>query len=286
MIELVKPPMRAAVVVSVGEQDAWGRGGLAADARACAAVGVHLAPVAARVAAGERRWPIPVEVVALQLVSVLEGLGADAVKLGALGGAAQLEPLLGVLQGCAALRVVDPGLYDQAGRARCEEGLVAKWWDRGLQQAYVLTVNAAEAQALTGRRATTAQGAKDALKALHDRGVAYPLLKAHPEAKHAVERVYDGASVIEFGGDRLDGEFEGVALSALIAAHLARGVGALEAIDAAKRGVVGALREAVEVGKAPHKLAHPLEGLYRAAGLSLASVLDDPGLASGLTPSR
>jgi hydroxymethylpyrimidine/phosphomethylpyrimidine kinase len=139
---------------------------------------------------------------------------------------------------------------------------------------------------LTGRRASSAQGAKDALKALYDRGVAYPLLKAHPEAKHAVERVYDGAGIIEFGGDRLDGEFEGVALSAWIAAHLARGQGALDAIDAAKRGAVGALREAVKVGKAPHKLAHPLGGLYQAGGLSLASVLDDPNLASGLTPSR
>ncbi len=292
MLEIQRPVMRAASVLSIHESDSSGQGGVQADARVCAALGCHPLSVVTQVSSrgglkADQSLAMPVEAVMTQLTALLEGIGADAIKVGMLGsfqsGEAVGRALKGALEGAPGVSVVvDPGLFDKKGRRRADERLDGVFKARFLRLARVVCVNVFEAEALTGRRVSSMDSRRDALRALRDGGAVAAVVVSSQIDRHAVDLVYDGSGFVEMGGDRVATEHHGgagAALSAGIAAHLARGVGVLGAIEAARALVVEAIVEAARVGPGPSRSGfapiNPMAGLYRRAGLGFASVAVD-----------
>lgn len=280
-LELTKPAMRAAVVVALDGSDSAGLRGLQAIERACAALGAHVAPVATRLEAPEDQvWPIPAVVVEAQFMAALEHIGRDAIVTGAFGGVLGLEALCSALEDEERLElplVVNPRLLDRQGGAVSPEALVPVMRQRLLRRAKVATLNQFEAHMLTRQRANTRQGARDALKALFDMGVELPLLHSAPDARHAVDLVYDGSGLVEFGADRLDQPAPGAGslLAGSIAALLARGADGLSALEGGHALLHEALRASAKAGD-QEGVPVPMGGLYQRADRRYEALLDEP----------
>ncbi len=174
--------------------------------------------------------------------------GVSATKVGALADASHIDVLADAFDELKTQAlptgpvVLDPGLVDHCGSTLMEEQAVETYRYRLFPLADVLTVNAYEAELITGRGVGDVPSMKDAAKALFDMGATWPVVKGVEVERYAIEIVYDGNGFVEFGGDKLPrASGSGCMFSALITAGLAEGASALEAIDQAKSKVNAAI---------------------------------------------
>lgn len=151
-----QPPL----IWSVAGTDSGGGAGLSADARAAAALGVHLCPVVAAVTAQHSRGveavhALPAEALRSQLAALASDLRPAAIKTGLLASVAALRELCASVdalrrQGTVAL-VVDPVLGASAGGAAfADAALLQAYREELLPRCDLLTPNRAEARRLLG----------------------------------------------------------------------------------------------------------------------------------------
>ena len=252
------PPL--ACVLAIGGLDPGGGAGILADARAisragafaCAAVAVltvqSTSGMRAATAVAKR------ELVA-ECTEVLKHQRVRAIKVGALGSDENTRAIgdfLAIHRDVPA--VVDTVMVPTRGRARLlEERAVATLRDRVLPHAALVTVNAPEAEVLTGRRVTRLDEAHDAALALLRLGCRAVLVKGgHLGGALAVDLFAMRTTtpeVLELSAPRLalpPVHGGGCALASLIAGRLALEAAAYAA-DPAR-----ALLEAVRWAKGVH----------------------------------
>lgn len=144
------------VIWSVAGHDSGGAAGLSADARAAAALGVHLCPVLAAVTAQnslgvQAVHALPAAQIRAQLAALRQDLTPRVIKTGLLGSVEAIEALLAVLaelraDGARVDLVVDPVLGASAGGAAfCDEALLQALRERLLPEASLITPNRREA---------------------------------------------------------------------------------------------------------------------------------------------
>ena len=181
-------------------------------------------------------FPVAAEVLAAQLEAVLQDTRPDAVKIGMLGGAAQVAAVADSLRHFSLPWIVlDPvlastggiPLLDDAGRQALIHDL--------LPLCHLVTPNLEEAL-----RVPEKAGVARLVKGGHRAGAPLDVLT-----------LPDGA-VIEFDGTRIDTPHThgtGCFLSSAIAAFLAQGAGLSEAVRAAKTRLEEALQTPVNIGQ-------------------------------------
>jgi hydroxymethylpyrimidine/phosphomethylpyrimidine kinase len=247
------------LALTIGALHTDGRGGVATDLRAFAAAGVH-GLVALTAIRGTSLLQPDAGSAALPEAPLRAQLGQsldvkpphppiDGVKVGFVGGE---RGLMCVAEALTAYQppqvVVDPELVDRRGEARLPQQVWRLVGAVLLPLAELVVLNAHEAALLTGRRVPDRGAMREAERRLRgDLGLRHVLICGGRAEEHAVDLYFDGQGVIEFGHDRLSAqgvEGLGSALSGLITAHRARGLGWPEAIDAAKQAVTRALRDA------------------------------------------
>jgi hydroxymethylpyrimidine/phosphomethylpyrimidine kinase len=202
------------------------------------------------------------EVVA-QAGDVLRHQRVRAVKVGALGSAANVRAVARLLGRYAHIPVViDTPMRPTRGKARLlAAGALAALRDELLPLATLVTVNADEARALIGEPVRTVGEAHDAARALARTGARAILVKgghlASGGGASAIDVLAVGGEVIELRARRLllpDVHGTGCTLASLVAGRLAARSGALDtgglvsAIRWAKRVHHAALARAVDVG--------------------------------------
>ena len=239
------------VVLTVGALDPLGAGGVLADIRSFAALGVHGAASAAL--AGEPAEPLDPQLVARQVAAVLAAASVGAVKIGALGSAGMVRAVAEALAGCTAPVVADPSLAGRDGDAP-DPALVAAWRETLVPRAEVVTVNMAEAAVLTGTPRAATRG--DMLRqgqALVALGCPHAIVGGgHGRGEKSIDILARRAGPpLEMWGDRLErGAMRGLSgvLASAIAAHLAQGLAAMDAIQASKLFLSAALGAAEPLG--------------------------------------
>lgn len=146
-------------VLVVAGSDSGGGAGIQADVRACMACGAYAANAISALTAqntlGVQRVHVPpVEVLRLQLRSVLDDIGADVVKTGMLPDAASVRAVADAIRstcGSASVRlVVDPVMVATSGDALAGGDVTAALKESLLPLTTVLTPNLTEAAALLG----------------------------------------------------------------------------------------------------------------------------------------
>lgn len=154
--------MTPPVIWSIAGTDSGGGAGLSADQRAADAFGVHLCPVVAAVTAQHSRAVthievMPVEVLDAQMRVLADDMPPLAIKTGLLGGAAQVRCMarwVDRLRERAPLAlVVDPVLGASTGAAFADDATVHAYRTELLPRAAVITPNRREAERLLGEGA-------------------------------------------------------------------------------------------------------------------------------------
>jgi hydroxymethylpyrimidine/phosphomethylpyrimidine kinase len=255
----VTPP----VALTVAGSDPCAGAGIQADLKTFAAHGVYGASVITALTAQNSHgvagvFPVPADVVRVQLAAVLDDLPVAAVKVGML---ATVEIADAVAKWEAALPnlVLDPVLISSSGFDLGARAAV----ERLLPFAAVVTPNVDEAAALVGWRVSTPDDMVRAASRIVDYGPSTVVITG---GDGAVDLLWSAGEARFLRGRHVETRNThgtGCTFSSAIAARLARGDPAAEAVAAAKTYVTGALAGAAgwRMGGGPHG---PLDHLGKA----------------------
>lgn len=255
--------MRRVCALTIAGLDPGGGAGILADLRAFRAAGVFGCAAAAVLTVQSTRGlvsarALPAKEVVAQAREVCLHQDVQAIKLGALGSAANVRAVGTWLSASALPVVVDTPMLPSRGRGRLlSAGAVAAVRRWLVPRATVLTVNVAEAEALTGRRVTDVIAAERAARELRSAGARCVVVKGgHLAGRDATDVVAVGARVTKLRAPRVDAgplHGTGCTFASLVAGRLAaRGADTdadlVAAVRWAKRVHHRAIRSAAAVG--------------------------------------
>lgn len=204
--------------------------------------------------------PVEPGLIAAQARACLADIGADAVKLGMLGGAAAIKAVAELLAGFPGPVVLDPVMVAKGGARLldpgAEEALVACL----LPRATVVTPNAPELAALTGRAVGSAADALAAGRELAARGPAVLVKGGHLPGDPVVDTlVLPDGDERRFTGARIDTSHThgtGCALASAMATGLGAGLDLMQAAARAHAFVAAAIAHAPGLGGGHGPLGH------------------------------
>lgn len=211
--------------------------------------------------------PVPVDFVVGQIRSVLDDIGADAVKIGMLHSSELIRAVRDTLARYDIRNVVlDPVMVATSGDPLLQQEAVATLRDELIPRVRVITPNIPEAEILLGRKLPRQEELPDAARELSQGGRVSVFLKAGHLDDELVDIFYNAESdeVIPLRSKRIrtvNTHGTGCTLSSAIAAFLARGFALNEAATRAKEYIA----EAIAAGAA-YDIGHghgPVHHFYR-----------------------
>ena len=254
----VKRRSTTVVALTVAGSDSGGGAGIQADLKTFHALGVFGTSAVTCVTAQNPRCisavqAVEARVAAEQMDRVFEAFRVGGAKTGVLYDALIIET---VADGFARRKfrklVVDPVMVASSGALLLKKNAITALKKILLPHAAVVTPNLAEAEVLWQHSIRTLEDLREASRALAERyGVPFLVKGGHlPEAKYAVDVLFDGKNFHEFRATKVPIKTHGTGctFSAAIAAHLALGHNLTESIARAKRFVTRAIRDALKVG--------------------------------------
>jgi hydroxymethylpyrimidine/phosphomethylpyrimidine kinase len=274
---LVQSPVPKALTIA--GSDSGGGAGIQADLKTFAALGVYGMSVITALTAQNTREVLavvepPLEMVRAQIDAVMSDIDADAVKTGMLSSAEIVaEVAAGIERYDMRNVVVDPVMVAKSGDRLLREDAVDAVIELLLPLTFIVTPNIPEAEVLSGRGIQTEADMIEAARAIHARGARIVVVKGGHREGDAVDIVFDGTNVERLSSPRVETRNThgtGCTFSAAIAARLAAGREALEAISDAKTYLYGALVNSYEVG-AGHSPVHHFYQLWRPLGVTNAT---------------
>ncbi len=255
--------------LTIAGSDSGGGAGIQADLKTFAAHGVYGMSAITAVTAQNTREVIavaevPEEVVAAQIDSVLEDIGAGAIKTGMLSSAKIVDTVCERILAWGIPTVVDPVMVSKSGNYLLSPEAVESVKRDLIPLSLIVTPNYHEATVLTGINIQSDDDAREAARILGDMGARIVVIKGGHRPGDPIDLVFDGSSFGELSSERIDTENThgtGCTFSAAITANLALGFGPLESIARAKIYLTEALRSSYRVGggHSPVNHLHTLE---------------------------
>jgi hydroxymethylpyrimidine/phosphomethylpyrimidine kinase len=250
--------------LTIAGSDSGGGAGIQADLKTFAALGVFgMSALTALTAQNTQGvvgvYEIPPDFVGLQIDAVLGDLGADAVKLGMLASAPIIEVVADkIRQYNVTQLVVDPVMMAKGGdpllRADARETLIREI----VPLAQVITPNLPETETLVGFPVQTLDDMERAARVIHALGARHVVVKGgHLSASESTDLLFDGTRVELFRAERIatrNNHGTGCTFASAIAAGLAQGLPAVEAVAQAKAYLTRVLRASVDLrlGRGDH----------------------------------
>lgn len=257
--------MQGRVLIIAGS-DSGGGAGIQADIKATTALDAFAmtaitALTAQNTLGVQGVHPVPVDFLRLQIRSVVDDLGVDAVKTGMLGDAATIEAVVAELAGMPGIPVVvDPVMVAKGGHKLLADEAVAHLRATLLPRAAVLTPNLPEAELLTGMAIATEADMHRAARILLSFGAPAVLLKGgHLDSQDVVDLLATSQGIREYRSVRLHTRHThgtGCTLASAIAAGLAQGMALPDPADRARRYVHRAISSAPGYGHGHGPLDH------------------------------
>jgi hydroxymethylpyrimidine/phosphomethylpyrimidine kinase len=258
--------MKGRLLVVAGS-DSGGGAGIEADIKTATALGAYAATAITALTVQntegiERVLPVPPDFVAAAMAAVLRDIGADAVKTGMLVDVATVTAVADTLEKYAPAvpLVVDPVLVSSSGTRLLSEDAIDVLKRRLLARAAIISPNIPEAEILAGGRIADVEAMKRAAASLRRLGARAVVVTGGHLPGHTLCDVIadeDGVAVLEM--PRLDSRSThgtGCTFASAVAAGLAQGMTARDAVGRAQRFVHEAIRAAPGFGQGTGPLNH------------------------------
>lgn len=243
-------------VLTIAGSDSGGGAGIQADIKTLAKLGVYGTSVITAVTAQntvgvQKIFSLPAEVVKEQISSVMDDIGADAIKIGMLANKEIIHVVSKSLRKYKIKFVVlDPVMIAKSG-----DTLLAKEANKALitlfSQCFVITPNLDEVKTLTGFTVRSTNDMKQAAVAFHKLGKCSVVVKGgHLKNDYSTDILYDGKEFFEFSSRRIETKNShgtGCTFSSAIAAELAKGKNLYESVKLAKEFVTNALKSSKDI---------------------------------------
>jgi hydroxymethylpyrimidine/phosphomethylpyrimidine kinase len=250
-------------LLTIAGSDSGGGAGIQADLKTFQAFGAFgMSAITAVTAQNTERVAEVVALdpafVALQIRMVAEDIGVDAAKCGMLFSRPIIEAVASVLADYTFPLVLDPVMVAKSGDRLLEPEAVAALTELLLPRATVLTPNVPEARLLAGLEPEAPD--EEVAARLLALGPRFVLLKGgHRRGPEVVDWLYGEGGREPFRHPRRETRNThgtGCTLSAAIAAGLARGLGARDAVAEAICFVDGAIEAGLDLGHGHGPLHH------------------------------
>ncbi len=251
--------------MTVAGSDSGAGAGIQADLKTFAALGVYgTSAITAITAQNTLRvtsvLELPPTLVAAQIDAIMSDIGAEAAKTGMLANA---EIIRTVAQKIMEYRitklVVDPVMVAKSGDPLLRPDAVEAMKSEIVPLALVVTPNVHEAEVLVGRPIESSEDARAAARLIHQMGAKIVVVKGGHLRGDATDLVFDGKEFLELSAPRIDTpntHGTGCTFSAAIAAGMAKGLDAIEAIRQAKAYITEALKRSYKIGAGHSPVSH------------------------------
>lgn len=251
--------------MTIAGSDSGGGAGIQADLKTFAALGVHGSSVVTAITAQNTLkviavHEVPVATVEAQIDAVLADIGADAVKTGMLLSARIIEAVAEKMRFHAVERlVVDPVMIAKSGDRLLRADAIDALQNLLLPLATVVTPNVPEAEVLAEMKIETPDEVWLAARRIVELGAKVVVIKGGHLPGQAVDRLYDGETLKEFGVPRVDTvntHGTGCTFASAITAGLAKGKTVVGAVEAAKDYVTQAIKNSYSLGHGHGSINH------------------------------
>ncbi|HEV2568166.1 bifunctional hydroxymethylpyrimidine kinase/phosphomethylpyrimidine kinase [Sphingomonas sp.] len=242
-------------VLIIAGSDSGGGAGIQADIKTVTMLGGHamtaITAITAQNTVGVQAvHPVPAEMVVAQIDSVLDDLGADAIKIGMIGTPETAEAVAERLSGLDIPIVFDPVMVATSGSTLADAATIAAF-EKLMRIASVVTPNLPELDALGGEESVLSHGCHLLAKG------------GHAEGAYVVDRVLapNGQEVARLVGKRFDTDDThgtGCTLASALATGLASGMPIKDAFEQAVRFVRIAILSAPGLGQGHGPIGHTL----------------------------
>ncbi len=208
-------------------------------------------------------YPVPGEVLRGQVQAVLEDIRPQAVKIGMLSTAENVEVVAGILSGYRDVFVVaDPVILSKNGKKLLDDEAVSIYMERLLPVVDLLTPNIPECVRLTGISTEESEFPQRAVRRLFsmmeknrlsNKGPTVLLKGGHGGSKiSCADVLFSQGEFRVFESTRLANPHThgtGCSLSSAIAAFIAKGDPVIKAVEEARHFVLGAIEAGFPLGK-------------------------------------
>ncbi len=262
-------------LLTIAGSDCSGGAGIQADLKTFAAHGTFGMSVIVSVVAENTARVIDIQdvtpdMIGKQIDAVFEDIEVDGVKIGMLSTPACMCAVAEKLKQYKPQNVVvDPVMYAKNGCALMNPDAVDTLIETIIPLADVLTPNIPEAEKIAGMQIASVEDMKKAAEKIQAMGCKAIVVKGGHHIGDAVDVLFDGQEFWLFETERIDTKNThgtGCTFSSAIAANLANGLSAAEAVKAAKDYVTTAIRHSLAIGKGCGPTHHFVD-LYRKAGM-------------------
>ncbi len=222
--------------LTIAGSDSGGGAGIQADLKSFSANGVYGMSAITAITAQNTKGvqaihPVPVDIIQKQIASVMEDIGADAVKTGMLHSSEVIHAIRARLDHYRPpYLVVDPVMVATSGDKLLEDEAIETMIHVMLPQATLITPNLPEAEVILGRKLETPQQTQQAARDLAKTGARGILLKSgHSKGNEVTDLLYlpESDRMVELPKKRIHTQNThgtGCTLASAIAAWLARGL--------------------------------------------------------------
>ena len=262
-------------VLTIAGSDSSGGAGIQADLKSFSANGVFGMSVITAVTAQNTQGvfavqDINVDVIEGQIAAIFDDIEVDAVKIGMVSRSETIRAVAaGITRYKASNIVVDPVMISKSGYYLLKPDAVEAMVSCLLPLATIVTPNIPEAEEIADMKITSLKDMEAAARIIHSLGPKYVLLKGGHRADDATDILFDGQNYHYLTSQRIatkNTHGTGCTLSAAIAANLAKGYNAYEAVSQAKEYITTAIEHSFPIGKGVGPVHH-FYTLYKKAGM-------------------
>ena len=252
-------------VLVIAGSDSGGGAGVQGDIKTITALGAYAATAVTAITVQNTLGvsgvhPIPVDMVIAQARAVHDDIGVDVVKTGMLGDVEVVRAVAAWLARTKLPAVIDPVMIAKGGHPLLAHAALAAMREELIPLAMLLTPNAPEAAALTGRKVESETDMRLAAEDLLAMGARAVLMKGgHIEGENLVDLLITPDNEVRLEGARIATRHThgtGCALASAIAAGLSSGRPLTDAVVEARAYVVEAIRSAPGFGAGHGPLDH------------------------------
>ena len=252
-------------VLTIAGSDSGGGAGIQADLKTITLLGSYgmsaiTALTAQNTCGVSAIHAVPPEFVSAQIEAVLSDIGTDTIKTGMLLNAGIIAVVAAAIERHALLAVVDPVMIAKGGASLLQDEALVALRTKLIPQAYLLTPNLPEAEALTGLAIRNEAEMARAARALQELGAAHVLLKGgHLAGDEAIDLLLCSDQLHRFATPRLATPHThgtGCTLAAAIATFLAQGWPLPAAVGRAKSYLTAAIASALPLGSGHGPVNH------------------------------
>jgi len=245
-------------ILTIAGSDSGGGAGIQTDLKTITVLGgygmsVITALTAQNTVGVQAVYELPLEFIEKQIDSVMEDIGADAVKTGMLSSSPIVSLVASKIAQYRMKRVVvDPVMVAKSGDLLLKEEAREALRKELIPRAFVVTPNLPEASVLAGMKVDHLEAMKEAARRIHAMGARNVLVKGGHLEGELVDVLFDGTAFFEFRGPRIptnNTHGTGCTLASAIATELAKGRSIQNAVKRAREFMETAIRFSLPLGK-------------------------------------